>query len=119
VPPPEPARVSDRAREAQADVVGVPPPVLAPAGGAGGGPPERLLMAQRLRANTFGRYYVTSDCDACGECVTVAPLNFSFTSDGDYCVVFAQPVDEHEHDLMEQLMLACPRHAVHDDGDDL
>jgi ferredoxin len=76
-------------------------------------------MAQRLRANTFGRYYVTTECDGCGLCVDVAPTNFGFSNDGDYCAVYAQPLDAHEHDLMEQLMLACPCHAVHDDGDDL
>lgn len=76
-------------------------------------------MGERLRANTFGRYYVTSDCDGCGECVAIAPMNFAYSSDGDYCTVYAQPVDEHEQDLVEQLMLTCPRHAVHDDGDDL
>lgn len=76
-------------------------------------------MAERLRANTFGRYYVTSDCDGCGDCVALAPMNFAFSNEGDYCAVYAQPVDDHEHDLMEQLMLACPHHAVCDDGDDL
>ena len=76
-------------------------------------------MGERLRANTFGRYYVTSDCDGCGQCVEIAPMNFAHSNDGDHCVVHAQPVDEHEQELMEQMMLTCPRNAVHDDGDDL
>ena len=76
-------------------------------------------MAERLRANSFGRYYVTSDCDGCGECVDVAPMNFAYSYDGDYCAVYAQPADAHEADLMEQVKLACPRLAVCDDGDDL
>jgi hypothetical protein len=76
-------------------------------------------MAERLRANAFGRYYVTGDCDGCGDCVAIAPMNFAWSNDHEYCAVYAQPAGAHELDLMEQVKLLCPQHAVCDDGDDL
>jgi ferredoxin len=76
-------------------------------------------MADRLRANAFGRYYVTGDCDGCGDCVEIAPLNFAYSPDKDYCAVYAQPEGDQENDLMRQVMAACPLDAVRDDGDEL
>jgi ferredoxin len=76
-------------------------------------------MADRLRANAFGRFYVTSDCDGCGECVEMAPLHFTYSPDTDYCGVYAQPQWEGEEVLMQRVMAACPRDAVRDDGDRL
>jgi ferredoxin len=76
-------------------------------------------MAEPLRANAFGRYYVTDDCDGCGVCVEVAPANFTFSPDGDYCAVYAQPSNEHEEDLLERVKEACPLQALKDDGDEL
>jgi ferredoxin len=76
-------------------------------------------MAQRIRSNAFGRYYVTADCDGCGMCVEIAPLNFTFSHDGDYCAVFAQPATAHEEGLVRRAMYECPRSCVVDDGDTL
>ncbi|HET8644257.1 MAG TPA: ferredoxin [Vicinamibacteria bacterium] len=74
-------------------------------------------MAERLRANTFGRYYVTTDCDGCGLCVEVAPMNFGFAGDRTYCAIYAQPLDARERETMERLLLTCPRLAIRADGD--
>jgi ferredoxin len=76
-------------------------------------------MGQRLRANDFGRYYVTDGCNGCGLCVEIAPLNFTFSYDGDYCALFAQPLTAHEEGLVRRVMEECPRACVRDDGDTL
>ena len=76
-------------------------------------------MAERLRAGVFGRYYVTGDCDGCGMCVEIAPLNFSYSWDGTYCALFSQPVDRAEEGLVRRAMHECPRACVFDDGDEL
>ena len=76
-------------------------------------------MAEPMRANAFGRFYVTHDCDGCGICVEIAPLNFTFSPQRDYCAVYAQPVGDEEVELVQQAMTACPLHAVGSDGDAL
>jgi ferredoxin len=76
-------------------------------------------MGERFRSNAFGRYYVTDTCDGCGMCVEIAPLNFTFSPDGDYCAVFAQPTTPHEEGLVRRVMDVCPRACVADDGDRL
>ena len=76
-------------------------------------------MAERLRANAFGRFYVTGDCDACGDCVVIDPMHFTFSPDKDYCGVYAQPQDEEDVELAREVMAACPRDAVRDDGEEL
>jgi ferredoxin len=76
-------------------------------------------MAERLRANAFGRYYVTGDCDGCGDCVETAPMNFAFSSDKEYCAVHAQPEEGVEEERVREVMEACPLDAVRDDGDEL
>ena len=76
-------------------------------------------MAEPLRANAFGPFYVTHDCDGCGICVEIAPLNFAFSPDHDYCALYAQPIGDCEVELVRQAMAACPLHAVANDGDAL
>ena len=39
-------------------------------------------MAEPLRANAFGAFYVTQDCDGCGICVEIAPAIFGLHDDG-------------------------------------
>ena len=76
-------------------------------------------MAEPLRANAFGAFYVTQDCDGCGICVEIAPMHFTFSPDRDYCAVYAQPAGDFEVALVKEAMAACPLHAVASDGDAL
>jgi ferredoxin len=75
-------------------------------------------IAERLRPNAWGRYYVTADCNGCGLCVYCAPLNFAPSVDGAYCAVLHQPMGEWEEEAVAAAMTACPLHCIHDDGDD-
>jgi ferredoxin len=74
--------------------------------------------AERLRANAWGRYYVTSECNGCGLCAYAAPLNFAPSWDGTYFAVAAQPENRAEQAALEVALDSCPQHCIHDDGDE-
>ena len=73
---------------------------------------------ERLRANAWGRYYVSDECDACGLCAECAPANFGAAWDGTYYAVAAPPANDAEERAMRDAMAACPRQCIHDDGDE-
>jgi ferredoxin len=73
---------------------------------------------ERLRANAWGRYYVTSDCNGCGVCASCAPDNVAPSWDGSYCAVACQPVGDKEEREMRDAQDACPLQCLHDDGDE-
>ena len=85
------------------------------------GPEERIQAetthAEPIRANAWGAYYVTADCDGCGLCDSYAPDNFGSTPDGLCYGVMHQPIDEDEERALRAAMAACPRQCIHDDGD--
>lgn len=72
---------------------------------------------ERLRANAWGKYYVSGECNACGVCAVCAPGNIGPGWAGDYCAVAFQPVDDEEERAMRDAMAACPLGCLHDDGD--
>jgi ferredoxin len=77
-----------------------------------------IANAERLRANTWGRYYVSGECNACGVCAACAPDNMFLGWAGDYCAVAFQPADDREEHEMQDAMAACPLGCIHDDGDE-
>lgn len=76
-----------------------------------------LPTGERLRANAWGRYYVTDECDGCGICAACAPLNFDRSWDGTYYAVAQQPKDESEQEAMRSAIAACPLHCIKYDPD--
>ena len=74
-------------------------------------------QADPIRANAWGAFYVTAECDGCGQCAALAPDNVGTTFDGAYYGVMHQPVGEDEERALRAAMAACPRHCIHDDGD--
>ena len=73
---------------------------------------------ERIRANAWGRYYVSDECNACGLCCYAAPLNFAPSWDGSYYGVAGQPSNPTERAAMEVARDSCPLHCIHDDGDE-
>lgn len=73
--------------------------------------------AQRLRANAYGKYYVTDECNGCGICASYAPANFESSFDGAYYGLIRQPVDESEEEAVRDAMEACPLRCIRDDGE--
>lgn len=76
-----------------------------------------IATAERIRANAWGQYYVTGECDACGICAEHAPYNFAQSWDGTYYAVLHQPMDEGEERAVREAMAACPLRCIKDDGD--
>jgi ferredoxin len=72
---------------------------------------------ERIRANVWGRFYVTDACDACGICAEMAPWHFARSWDGTYYVVSDQPTDAAEERTLREAMAACPLHCIKDDWD--
>jgi ferredoxin len=77
-----------------------------------------LATGERIRANAWGRYYVTNDCSGCGLCFDIAPLNFSRSWDGSYYGVAIQPENSAEVAAMEAARDTCPQLCIRDDGDE-
>ena len=74
-----------------------------------------IATGERIRANQWGKYYVTDRCDACGICASLAPYNFSLSWDGSYYAVCDQPVDGAEERAVRRAMKACPLRCIKDD----
>lgn len=77
-----------------------------------------LPTGERIRANAWGRYYVTDECDACGLCDESAPGLFARSWDGSYYAVVAQPATPDEERALWGAMACCPRQCIKDDGDE-
>lgn len=77
-----------------------------------------IAMGERLRANAWGRYYVTDECDACGICATCAPANFARSWDGSYFAVWHQPEGRAEEEAVRGAMEMCPLGCIMNDGDE-
>jgi len=75
------------------------------------------ILPERLRANAWGRYYVTAECDACGLCAAYAPANFASTFDRSYYAILHQPEGPQEEKAVRTAMMVCPCRCIHDDGD--
>ena len=76
-----------------------------------------MATGERLRANSWGRYYVTDDCNACGICAGIAPANFARSWDGTYFALLHQPEGAAEQAAVREAMEACPLGCIGDDGD--
>jgi ferredoxin len=72
---------------------------------------------ERMRANAWGPYYVTDECDACGLCAEYAPGVFVPAWDGTCYLVAAQPAHDGELRAVWDAMTCCPRQCIKDDGD--
>ena len=71
--------------------------------------------AERLRANAWGRYYVSNECNGCGLCTYLRPS----TSRRRWTAllrVAPQPHGEKEASVRTRRR-SCPLHCIHDDGD--
>lgn len=73
--------------------------------------------ATRLHENARGRYYVTSSCNGCGVCFSIALQNFMYSDHASYYYVFQQPVDAREEDDIRRAMDLCPMNCIQDNGE--
>ncbi len=70
----------------------------------------------KLDANAPGKYYVTSECNGCGLCYSVALQCFMYNTDASYYYIHQQPQDPREEQDILEAMEVCPMDCIHDDG---
>ncbi len=74
-------------------------------------------IMMRREENAPGKYFVTHDCDGCGNCYLQALANFMYSCDSTYFFVYRQPVNEREERDVRRAMSMCPMHCIRDDGE--
>jgi ferredoxin len=70
----------------------------------------------KVAENVPGKYYVDSNCIACGVCEGTAPDNFKLNADGTHTYVQKQPANPDEEAKTKDAMGACPTTSIGDDG---
>ncbi|RJP29286.1 MAG: ferredoxin [Candidatus Omnitrophota bacterium] len=72
---------------------------------------------ERWEDNAPGKYYIDKNCILCALCVEMAPDMFKESDEGDHDIVYKQPENEDEENLMKEAMEQCPVDAIGDDGE--
>jgi len=66
--------------------------------------------------NVPGKYYIDSDCSACGVCSDDAPASIRLTNDGAYAYVYKQPSTPEEESALKAALDNCPSESIGNDG---
>ncbi|MBR5212892.1 MAG: ferredoxin [Akkermansia sp.] len=66
--------------------------------------------------NVPGKFYVDTNCIACGLCIANAPDYFQEDEDGN-SIVYNQPDSDEGVEACESAMADCPVQAIGDDGE--
>lgn len=66
------------------------------------------MAMERAQRATFGRYFITGECDGCGVCLARAPENVVPSWDGTHCVVAHQPASAWEEKELHDAEMGCP-----------
>ena len=73
-------------------------------------------VADVVKENIAGRYFVDDQCIDCDLCREVAKDNFTRQSEEGYSYVYKQPQSKEEEELCKEAMENCPVEAIGDDG---
>lgn len=71
---------------------------------------------ERLPQNAKGKYYVTTVCNGCGLCYSIAIRNIDYTGDGKLYFVYRQPETPQEDEFLREAIEMCPLNCLRDDG---
>ena len=66
----------------------------------------------KLRTNVPGRYYVSTECEGCAYCASVAPDNFDFDKPSNTYFIGRQPKTPEEIELVLEAIEDCPVDAI-------
>ncbi len=69
--------------------------------------------------NVLGKYYVDNYCTNCDLCRSIAPEIFKENEDEGVSIVYKQPENDEEVDLVVEAMESCPEDAIGDDGEEV
>lgn len=67
---------------------------------------------KRYSGNIDGNFYVDKSCISCGQCMGIAPYNFTFTTGDKHAIVNKQPETEKEKKLCMEALKSCPANAI-------
>ena len=73
-------------------------------------------LDQRYEDNVAGRFYVDEACIICGLCNEVAPDHFRESENGGYNIVYSQPTNSAEIELVMEALDQCPVESIGDGG---
>jgi ferredoxin len=74
-------------------------------------------IADIVKENIAGKYFVDEQCIDCDLCRETAKDNFTRQAEDGYSYVFKQPENEEEERLCKEAMENCPVEAIGDYGD--
>jgi ferredoxin len=73
-------------------------------------------VADKVKENVGGLFYVDSQCIDCDLCRETAPKFFKRNDDGGYSFVFNQPETDEDKALCQEALQGCPVEAIGSDG---
>jgi ferredoxin len=73
-------------------------------------------VADKVKENVEGLFYVDSQCIDCDLCRETAPKFFKRNDDGGYSFVYNQPVTDEDKALCQEALQGCPVEAIGSDG---
>ena len=73
-------------------------------------------VADKVKENVNGMFYVDSQCIDCDLCRETAPKFFKRNDDGGYSFVYNQPETEEDKAQCMEALQGCPVEAIGSDG---
>lgn len=73
--------------------------------------------SSKVAKNVAGKYYIDTNCIACGQCHDIAPDFISEDSDNGVFYFAKQPNSPEGIALCEQTLSVCPVEAIGNDGE--
>ncbi len=73
-------------------------------------------MAEKIKDNISGQYYVDINCINCSICTEIAPEIFATNHDEGYEYIHRQPANKDEKRMVAELIGLCPANAIQDNG---
>ena len=78
---------------------------------------EDRTIAEKIKENVPGKYYVDTNCIGCTICPEIAPGLFKSNHEEGYEYVCKQPSSEEEEKLCAEAMDICPVNAIRKEDD--
>jgi ferredoxin len=66
----------------------------------------------KCKENMNDKYFIDTECIACGTCLDIAPNNIKFSADNDHAFVFKQPQNDQEKKSFDEAMEGCPTESI-------
>ena len=73
-------------------------------------------LADIVKENVVGKYFVDEQCIDCDLCRETAGDNFQRSDEEGYSYVYKQPENDEEEELCKEAMENCPVEAIGDFG---